>query len=137
MESDDRDRNPFPPSDLERRQLWEMLVHRDFVAFLAEDWSLMAPDFWAEGFCGIDAHMSADPHQWTISFPTVESYRDAWLQQAEQFRKVELVGMEKLAFLFSCGRLARIEITGDRALAHKKFDGAAKTVSGEEIVFRF
>ena len=34
-------------------------------------------------------------------------------------------------------RLDRIEIVGDRALAHKKFDGAATTVDGQEVVLRF
>ena len=133
----DRDRNPFPATDPERQMLWEMLVNRDFVAFLAADWSVMEPDFCADIFCGIDAHQSADPNQWTISFPTVESYRDAWLQQAADFQQLELAGIDKLDFLFACGRLDRIEITGDRALAHKKFDGSAKTVGGEEIVLRF
>ncbi len=134
---DDRDRNPFPPSDPERRALWEMLVNRDFVSFLDADWSRMAPDFLAEGFFGIDAKRSSDPHQWTITFPTVESYRDEWLRQAAEFKKIELAGTSKLDFLFSCSRLERIEINGDRALAHKKFDGAVKTLSGEDLVLRF
>ena len=137
MASDARDRNPFPLSDPERREIWEMLVYRDFTAFLAADWSLMEPDFWAEGFCGIDARKNADPTQWVISFPTVESYRDEWLRQAADFKLVELVGIDKLDFLFGCSQLARLEITGDRALGHKKFDGAAQTVSGKEIVLRF
>lgn len=131
------DRNPFPATDPERRELWEMLVNRDFTAFLAQDWSLMDPDFWAEGFCGIDARSSADPSQWRIPFPSVESYRNEWLRQAEQFAAVELVGTGKLDFLFACSRLERIEITGDRAIAHKKFDGSAKTVAGEDIQFHF
>ena len=74
--------NPFPASDPERRTMWEMLVERDFVAFVNADWSLMADDFWAEGFYGLDAKFSRDPSDWKISFPTVESYRDEWLRQA-------------------------------------------------------
>ena len=31
----------------------------------------------------------------------------------------------------------RIKITGDRALTHKKFDGEAKTTSGERIELHF
>jgi hypothetical protein len=131
------DRNPFPATDPEQRVLWEMLVERDFVAFLAADWSMMANDFWAEGFCGIDAGKSSDPMDWKISFPTVESYRDEWLRQAAEFQHVKLAEIDKLDFLFACVRLERIEIIGDRALAHKKFNGAAKTVTGENIELRF
>ncbi len=129
--------NPFPPSDAERRGMWEMLVKRDFVSFLAADWSPMEPDFWAEGFLGIDACRSADPARWTIAFPTVESYRDAWLRQAEQFGRYEFREIDKLDFLYASSRLDRIEIVGNKALAHKKFDGAARTVDGQEVVLRF
>jgi hypothetical protein len=129
--------NPFPPADPERRALWEMLVRRDFESFLAADWSAMEPDFWAEGFCGIDAHGSVDPARWTIAFPTVESYRDEWLRQARQFEQHRFAGLEKLAFLFAVARLERIEIVGPRALAHKKFDGQATTVDGQTVTLRF
>ena len=129
--------NPFPWADPERRGLWEMLVQRDFVSFLAVDWSPMEADFWAEGFCGIDARGSADPARWTIAYPTVESYRDEWLRQARQFQRHEFHGIDKLDFLYASSRLDRIEIVGDRALAHKKFDGAATTVGGQEVVLRF
>ena len=107
--------NPFPEADPERRQLWEMLVQRDFESFLAVDWSPMAADFWDAGFCGIDARGSADPARWTIAFPTVESYRDEWLRQARQFRRHEFPGLDKLEFLYAASRLDRIEIVGDRA----------------------
>jgi hypothetical protein len=132
-----RERNPFSPADTQRRDMWEMLVTRDFVSFLAADWSAMQPDFWADGFCGIDAHGSADPAHWTIAFPTVESYRDEWLRQAEKFQRYQFDGIDKLEFLFAGSRLDRIEIVGQRALAHKKFDGTATTVDGQEVVLRF
>ena len=105
--------------------------------FSPADWSAMEPDFWAEGFCGIDARGSADPADWTIAFPTVESYRDEWLRQARQFERHEFPGIDKLAFLYAASRFDRIEIVGDRALAHKKFDGSATTVDGQEVVLRF
>jgi hypothetical protein len=129
--------NPFPPGDRERRGLWEMLVKRDFVSFLAVDWSAMEPDFWVEGFCGIDAGGSAEPARWKLTFPTVESYRDEWLRQARQFKQYEFQNLDKLDFLYASSRLDRIDIVGERALAHKKFDGSATTVDGEEVVLRF
>ncbi|HEX4146511.1 MAG TPA: hypothetical protein VHY91_23625 [Pirellulales bacterium] len=129
--------NPFPATDSVRRGLWEMLVTRDFVSFLAVDWAPMEPDFWAAGFCGIDARQRADPADWIIAYPTVESYRDEWLRQARQFERYTFDGLDKLDFLYASSRLDRIEIAGDRALAHKKFDGAATTASGQEVVLRF
>jgi hypothetical protein len=131
------DPNPFPTTDPVRRGLWEMLVTRDFVSFLAGDWSPMEPDFWAAGFLGIDAKQSSDPARWTLAYPTVESYRDEWLRQARQFARYEFEAVDKLDFLYASSRLDRIEIEGDRALAHKKFDGSATTVDGQEVVLRF
>jgi len=131
------DPNPFPATDPVRRGLWEMLVTRDFVSFLAGDWSAMEPDFWAAGFLGIDARGSLDPARWTLAYPTVESYRDEWLRQARQFARYEFESVDKLDFLYASSRLDRIEIEGDRALAHKKFDGSATTVDGQEVVLRF
>ena len=78
--------NPFPATDPVRREMWEMLVSGDFVSFLAADWAPMEPDFWAAGFCGIDARGSADPARWILAYPTVESYRDEWLRQARAIR---------------------------------------------------
>ena len=129
--------NPFPATDPLRRGLWEMLMTRDFVSFLAADWSAMEPDFWAAGFCGIDARRSSDPARWSIAYPTVESYRDEWLRQAGQFERYRFDGIDKLDFLYASSRLDRIEIVGNRALAHKMFDGSATTVDGQEVVLRF
>jgi hypothetical protein len=117
--------------------MWEMLVNRDFVAFVTSDWSLVANDFWADRFYGIDARKSSNPNDWTIGFPTLESYRDEWLSQAAHFEGVRFADIDKLDFLFGCARLERIEIAGDRALAHKKFDGAAKTVEGKSFELHF
>jgi hypothetical protein len=39
--------------------------------------------------------------------------------------------------LYRSSQLDRIEIVGDRALAHKKFNGSATTVEGQEVVLRF
>ena len=124
--------NPFP-ADPDRREIWDILMRRDFEAFIAADWSLTAPDFLESEFSAIDAHRVFDPAQWTLRYPRLEDYRSEWLKQAAEFRPVELVGMNKLEFLFSAAKLERIDITHGRAMAHKKFDGEAMTTSGSEL----
>lgn len=130
-------RNPFAISDPERREIWEMLMQRDFEAFVAADWSMVDDDFWPEGFYGIDARHSFNPDDWRISFPRLEVYRDEWLRQAHEFAMERFAETSTLDFLFDSCQLQDIEITEDRAVAHKKFNGKAATVDGREIVLRF
>lgn len=113
--------NPFP-GDASRHTIWEMLVARDIEAFLACDWKMVENNFAADRFLGIDGRKSDNPDDWRITFPTLEAYRDSWLAGAEDFRIRADAGPAKAA-IFAATRLTEIEITGDRALAHKKFDG--------------
>lgn len=53
--------SPFPASDLDRNQIWHMLVPRDIAAFVAADWSMVEDDFKADGFYAIDACTSMIP----------------------------------------------------------------------------
>ncbi len=135
--------NPFPPGDRERRSLWDMLVKRDFCFVSGRRlWSPHgAPtSLGRRAFAASILTASADPGRWKIAFPTVESYRDEWLRQAARpvQKRYEFPGSpDKLDFLYASSRLDRIEIVGERALAHKKFDGAATTRDGQEVVLRF
>lgn len=128
-------RNPFNGSDADRTSIWEMLVARDTDAFLAGDWNLVAGDFIEEGFMGMSG--SSNPDHWRIMFPDLPSYRDEWLRQAAAFRPVELRGESKSEFLFRSTVLRDIEITGDRAAAHKKFDGRAEKSDGSPVVLNW
>ena len=130
-------RNPFTISDPDRREIWEILMLRDFEAFVAADWSMVEGDFWREGFCGIDARRSFNPDRWQIAFPNLDAYRDEWLRQASEFSSVQLLATTALEFLFDSCRLQDIEIAQGRAVARKKFSGKTTTVNGEEIVLRF
>jgi hypothetical protein len=112
-------------------------MRRDFEAFVAGDWSMVEPDFWEVGFCGIDARNEAEPSQWRLTFPNVDTYRDEWLRQVREFAPVRLVGTSVLQFLYDSSQLEDIEIVAQRALARKKFSGSAQTVDGKEIVLRF
>ncbi len=114
--------NPFPVSDPDRHAIWEMLVARDIAAFLAADWSRVANDFIADAFIGIDGRGSANPDDWRLSFSDLGAYRDAWLRQAHDFAQQRYRDDPRTA-IFSATSLETIEISGTRALVHKKFDG--------------
>ncbi|WP_196258076.1 hypothetical protein [Pelagibacterium limicola] len=127
--------NPFA-DDPHRHPIWEMLVARDIEAFLACDWTMVESDFAADRFLGIDGKASGNPDDWCITFPTLDSYRDSWLAGAEDFRKRARVETAK-ASVFGATRLTEIEIAGDRALAHKKFDGLVPMRDGTADVLNW
>lgn len=120
--------NPFV-GDKDREQIWEMLVRRDIEAFVSQDWSLVADDFDEMRFLGIHAHNDRDPDKWDAGFPTLASYRDEWLRQAAESAAVEYA--ESLAEgIFRATDLSVIDITGDVAVARKKFDGTIARKDG-------
>ena len=121
--------NPFPQSDQDRHQIWEMLVKRDIIAFCQEDWEMVSKDFIAENFMGIDARNAHNPDTWQLSFPNLEAYQQAWLEQAAEFAQTEWAEDPELA-IYRATTLRDIDIQGDSALAHKKFDGYINKKSG-------
>ncbi len=126
------DKNPFPEADADRHAIWEMMVHRDIDAYLAHDWSMIADDFIDEGFIGVDAHKSGNPDSWRLNYSKVSEYRDLWLAMTiDQADYAE----ELRPALFRVTVLRDIEINGDKAIAHKKFDGRVKRTDGTDHVF--
>jgi enamine deaminase RidA (YjgF/YER057c/UK114 family) len=143
--------NPFPPEDADRRAIWEMLVERDIEAFVNRDWGMVAADFISgvgesavgesesdevpvrvcrDGFWGLDAGGCDDPDSWRLAFPTLASYRAEWLEQSERLaRRAAPTAIRN--GLIEATVLREIEITGDAALAHKKFDGAITLRDGD------
>lgn len=120
--------NPFA-GDPDRHAIWDMLVARDIEAFLACDWSRVEPDFAANRFLGIDGKASGNPDNWRISFPNLAAYRDSWLAGAHDFASRAVAETARQG-VFGATRLDEIEIAGDRALAHKKFDGKVAMADG-------
>lgn len=120
--------NPFP-DDPDRHAIWEMLVRRDIEAFAAADWPMVAGDFDEERFLGIHAHNSLDPDGWNAAFPTLAAYKAEWLKQAAQAAATRYA--EPLVeAIFRATTLDEIDITGDIALARKKFDGLIRRADG-------
>ncbi len=112
--------------------LWDICVKRDILGFAAADWAVCEGDFAAEGFAGWDARFSADPLAWQMTYPSLASYRDAWLTEARAFaRRTWRVPLAR--DLFASMSLARIDVEGDAAIVHKRFDGRLHPADGEPI----
>jgi hypothetical protein len=125
--------NPFP-NDPDRSAIWGMLVERDIAAFVAADWSLVADDFIATQFLGIDGRGADNPDGWRIGFPSLAHYRDEWLRQARESRQTDYAE-DRGAAIHRATTLTEIEISGGLALAHKKFDGTiARADGGKEVL---
>lgn len=127
--------NPFP-DDSDRSAIWTMLVQRDIDAFVAGDWSMVDADFVREGFLGINADKSDNPDSWRIGFPTLEAYRDEWLRQAAEAKKIAYAEDPRNG-IFRATTLQHIEINGDIAVAHKKFDGVIALKDGGKDVLNW
>lgn len=122
--------NPFPLTDSDRYQIWEMLVMRDIEAFAKADWSMVADDFIEEGFMGTDARRLSNPDSWTLAFPDLQAYREEWIRQAEIFGQTDWAE-NPLEALHRITTMRDIEINGNSALVRKKFDGKILKASGE------
>jgi len=127
------DTNPFP-DDPDRSAIWDMLVHRDIDAYLAGNWDAVQDDFIAEGFIGINGNGAGNADRWTLGFAQLEDYRAGWLggvvdpaDFAEDLRTA----------IFRATSLDHIDINGDMALAHKKFDGSVERVDGTQMVLKW
>jgi hypothetical protein len=127
--------NPFA-DDPDRAAIWTMLVERDIAAYVAADWSMVEADFVRESFLGIDGRKSGNPDDWRISFPTLDAYRDEWLRQAREGQKVAYAE-DVLAAIHRATSLTEIEIAGDVAIAHKKFDGSIALADGGKDVLNW
>ena len=123
--------NPFAGEDEDRAAIWEMLVSRDIDAFVSADWSKVSSDFDEPAFFGIDGRREDNPDNWRLGFPDLETYRNEWLRQANEFSKTEFAEDARAA-IFEATRLNDIEITGARAIARKKFDGRIRKADGGE-----
>lgn len=123
--------NPFTATDSDRHQIWEMLVERDIIAFCGEDWAMVADDFIEENFMGIDARNAHNPDSWRMNFADLAEYKSVWLEQATSFAQTEWAEDAETA-IYEATTLRDIDIKGDSALVHKKFDGHISKKNGEK-----
>ncbi|MER8513848.1 hypothetical protein NKH47_12940 [Mesorhizobium sp. M1060] len=123
------DKNPFPEGDADRHALWEMLVRRDIDAFIGQDWSMVEDDFLADSFFGMHAHFLSDADAWRLQFPSLAVYRDEWLRQAKETAAARFAEPLREA-LFRVTNMRDIDVDGDRAVLHKKFNGSVAKADG-------
>ena len=124
------DINPFNKNDKDRHYIWEMVVKKDIDAFLSQDWNQVKDDFYEKSFIGINANKLSNPDSWRNDFGTLDDYKNSWLNQAKDFAN-EKFAENKREALFRATVLRDIELKGDSAVLHKKFDGTIKKVNGE------
>jgi hypothetical protein len=127
--------NPFQ-NDPDRRAIWDMLVARDIAAFVAADWGMVADDFIEAGFSGMHAHKSPNPDDWTLAFPSLADYNAEWLRQAAETAGVNY-GEPLAAGIHRATDLSEIDINGNAAMAHKKFDGVIRLADGSKDVLNW
>ena len=129
--------NPFDAgADPDRHDIWHRLIVADTEAFVAGDWSMIEGDFDAEQFEGIRCNHSTNPDDWTIAFPAPRG-----LPRLVADRLVaEFLARSNSATLTPArGRstvaagIDRIDLAGDRALAHKKFSGEVPLADGSTL----
>ncbi len=116
-------------TDADRSAIWDMLVTRDIAAYVGQNWAMVAGDFIEDGFTGIHAHKSPNPDEWTLAFPTLAAYRNEWLRQSAESAATKFAeplgeGIQRAT------RIEQIEINGESAVAHKKFDGKIALADG-------
>ncbi|MEO6052380.1 MAG: hypothetical protein ABIP97_00050 [Chthoniobacterales bacterium] len=129
-------KNPFP-KDADRKAIWELLIPRDFEAFLAKDWSIGAADFLEKEFMGYDACGISNPDHWRLRYATLKDYREEWLRQAKEFQAVELKAVGKMEFLCKTITLKDIEVQGNRAVAKMKANGSVETLNHGPLTMKW
>ena len=102
----------------------EALILRDIEAFVAADWAVVEPDFDSVAFAGY----SAESGTLRLQYASLERYRDSWLDQAAAFQGSDPARLSEQ--LHAAQRLAHVDVTEDRALATKVFDGVVDAPSG-------
>eukprot|EP00903_Cladosiphon_okamuranus_P001547 g1545.t1 len=105
----DSQTNPFSNADPDRAEIWDMLVMRDINAFIAADWSQVEDDFDVSAFFGVDGGKFANPDEWALGFPDLETYKEEWLRQAQEFAATEFAEDARAA-IFEATDLSAIEV---------------------------
>lgn len=128
-------KNPFA-KDSDRGQIWEMLVQRDVIAFMGQDWDMIKDDFLEEEFMGIDGNGKSNADSWTLLYAKLDNYKNLWLDQAKDFAETSWAGDAEQA-IYEATNLRDIDISGNAAVAHKKFDGYIMKRDGNKQIMNW
>lgn len=127
--------NPFP-ADNDRAAIWDMLVKKDVIAFIKQDWDMVKDDFLEDEFMGIDGEGKSNIDSWKLSFAQLDTYKDLWLDQAKNFAETKWAEDTEEA-LYNATNLRDIDIKGNIAVAHKKFNGSVAREDGTEQILNW
>ena len=125
-------KNPFSHDNEDKREIWNILVERDISAFVSRDWNLIKDDFLADEFSGINANRNANPDNWALAYPTLDSYKKEWLKQAKEYNETDWAE-DITEALHRVTIMKDIDVNGNRALVHKKFIGSIEKTNGEAL----
>ena len=123
------DSNPFPEADTDRHAIWEMLVRRDIEAYVSADWDAHRADWHPTVFLGFSAQKKTSPDSWRAVFSSLADYGAGWVGGArEELKRISSARYREE--IFRATTLRDIDINGDLAVAHKKFDGVVRGDDG-------
>jgi hypothetical protein len=126
--------NPFDPkAEPDRHYIWQRLVAADSDAFALGDFSLFEADFDAAAFEGIRCNRSPNADDWQLAVASLEEYKCGWLAASREFLARRFVGLTHREAVYRRCRIDRIDIRGDRAVAHKKFSGTLPLEGGQSL----
>ncbi|GAA0193067.1 hypothetical protein GCM10009122_56010 [Fulvivirga kasyanovii] len=132
----DYTKNPYRNSENEKYDIWELLVRRDFDAFLKGDWGIIKDDFIEDDFFGLDCKYSDNPDNWCLTFPDLMTYRNEWERQSREFRKNKFAEDPRLA-LYRSVVLENISIKGGFASVHKYFNGEIALQEADDLKLKW
>ncbi|AMO57641.1 hypothetical protein GZ77_14090 [Endozoicomonas montiporae] len=129
--------NPFNKTlDTDRHSIWLMLVEKDILAFGQSDWDLIASDFYEDGFTGVDCCHSNNPDHWKLNFPSLNSYSERWKKRSAEITR-DHQPVDLIRDLYDVTLLNDIDINGNEAIAHKKFNGHVRLSGESDIVMNW
>jgi AraC-like DNA-binding protein len=103
---------------------------------MVEDWDAIKGHFMEEGFYGIDGRTQASIDAWCLTFPTLDAYRCQWLQEAAYVKR-SIFNTDVRQAHYDATTLRDIEIEGDSALAHMKFDVWLTQTDGQRVNLQY
>ncbi|BBM89703.1 hypothetical protein COTS27_01410 [Spirochaetota bacterium] len=122
------DKNPYD-EDSDRHVLWELLVRDWIEAMLAEDFSKIEQHFVKENFWTLDAAGNMHLDSWRINYTDFLTYKKNWTTNIQGF--IAMIDSAKARLsLYKASMLRDIEIKGDLATVHMKFNGNIPTKNG-------
>jgi hypothetical protein len=124
--------NPFE-IETDEYCIWEILIRNDFEAFCSNNWDIVANDFIEDGFFGVDGKKSKSKSDWSLTYSSLEAYRNDWLNQSRDFN-LKSFDCNPREILYRTTELSKIEVKGNIALVHKEFNGRFAIRNEEPII---